>query len=230
MAKSSPFESVHLQLGAMMQDYDGWRLPSRYSSIEAEKLALKNHCAAFDLSGFGRLSVKGQDAVKLLEKMGFSALPFQGSQEWKWNKISSSRCRIAALQNEYIIFSMPGKDLISDMRIQAEKNNLNIQITDLSEKTAFLGLYGPQSFTSMSGLLPFELDELEPGSAVPMSFFMINFLLLRGSWLDGEGLELMGPVSTAGLIGGAIAKYHKKYNITPAGMECLLGAMGSVNV
>jgi hypothetical protein len=38
-------------------------------------------------------------------------------------------------------------------------------------------------------------------------------------------LELMGPVSTAGLVGGAIAKYHKKYSITPAGMECLLEAM-----
>jgi glycine cleavage system aminomethyltransferase T len=81
------------------------------------------------------------------------------------------------------------------------------------------------AFTSMANLLPFELDELEPGMAMPMSFFMINFLLIRGSWLDGEGLELMGPVSTAGLVGGAITKYHKKYNITPAGMECLLSAM-----
>jgi aminomethyltransferase len=228
MAKTSPFEAVHLQLGATMKDYDGWRLPSGYGSIETERQALKSHCVAFDLSGFGRVSVKGPDAAKLLEKMGFSDLPLRASQEWKWVNNGSQRYRIAALQSEYVVFSMPGVDFISKLRDLADKSNLDIQIADLSEKTALLGLYGPQAFTSMSNLLPFEIDELEPGAAMPFSFFMINFTLLRGSWLDGEGLELMGPVSTAGLVGGAISKYHKKYNITPAGMECLLSAMGDL--
>lgn len=228
MTKSSPFEAVHLQLGATMKEYDGWRLPSVYGSIEAERQALKSHCAAFDLSGFGRVSVKGPDAAVALEKMGFSGLPFRASQEWKWVNNGSQRCRIAALQSEYVVFSLPGMDFISKIRDLTEKSNLDVQIADLSEKTAFLGLYGPMAFTSMSQLLPFEIDEMEPGAAMPMSFFMINFLLLRGSWLDGEGLELMGPVSTAGLVGGAITKYHKKYNITPAGMECLLSAMGDL--
>jgi aminomethyltransferase len=228
MAKSSPFEALHLQLGATMKDYDGWRLPSGYGSIEAERQALKSHCAAFDLSGFGRVSVKGSDAAKLLEKMGFTDLPFRASQTWKWVKSGSQQCRIAALQSEYVVFSTPGSDCSSNIRHAADKNNLDVQIIDLSEKTSLLGLYGPQAFTSMSRLLPFEIDELEPGAAMPMSFFMINFVLLRGSWLDGEGLELMGPVSTAGLVGGAITKYHKKYNITPAGMDCLLSAMGDL--
>lgn len=211
-----------------MKEYDGWRLPSGYGSIETERQALKSHCAAFDLSGFGRVSIKGQDAPVALEKAGFSDLPIRASQMWKWVKNGTRQCRIAALQNEYVVFTVPGWDLISEMRNLAEKNRLDVQITDLSEKTALLGLYGPTAFTSMSKLLPFEIDELEPGAAMPMSFFMINFLLLRGSWLDGEGLELMGPASTAGLVGGAITKYHKKYNITPAGMDCLLSAMGDL--
>lgn len=229
MAKSSPFEALHLQLGATMKDYDGWRLPSGYGSIEAERQALKSHCAAFDLSGFGRVSIKGPDAVKLLEKTGFSDLPLRASQEWKWATTGTQRCRIAALESEYIVFSLPGWDFIPKADNLVKKSNLDVQITDLSEKTALLGLYGPQAFTSMSNLLPFEIDEMEPGAAMPMSFFMINFTLLRGSWLDGEGLELMGPASTAGLVGGAITKYHKKYNITPAGMDCLLAAMQASN-
>jgi aminomethyltransferase len=229
MAKSSPFEALHLQLGATMKEYDGWRLPSGYGSTEAECLALRSHCAAFDLSGFGRVSVKGPDAAGVLAKMGFSNLPPRASQTWNWVKTGSQRYRIAALQSEYVVYSIPGADLASQLRDLAEKGRLDVQIADLSEKTALLGLYGPQAFTSMSQLLPFDIDEMEPGAAMPMSFFMINFTLLRGSWLDGEGLELMGPVSTAGLIGGAITKYHKKYNITPAGMECLLSAMEGVD-
>ena len=225
MSKPSPFEQVHLQLGAKMKDYHGWRLPSRYGSIDAERQALEKHCAAFDLCGFGRVSVKGPDAAKVLEKMDFSDLPPQASQQWKWAKNGSRSCRIAALENEYIVFSSPGYGFLKKVCRLAEGNNLDVQITDLAERTALLGLYGPRSFDSVNGLLPFEMDELAPGSVMSVPVFMVNFLLLRGSWLGGEGLELMCPIPAAGLVGGAIVKYHQKYNITPAGMECLLAAM-----
>jgi aminomethyltransferase len=225
MIKQSPFEQVHLQMGAQMKDYHGWRLPSQFDTMETEQQALENHCAAFDLCSFGRVGVKGADAAKVLEMMGFTDVPRQASQQWNWVKNGSQPCRIAAMQNEYIVFSAPGHEVLEKLRKLTSQNHSDVQITDLSEKTAFLGLYGPRSLDSVSGLLPFEIDELTPGSAMPVSFFMMNLLLLRGSWLGGEGLELMCPASAAGLVGGAIAKYRKKYNITPAGMDCLMAAM-----
>lgn len=227
MAKSSPFEQVHLQMGAEMGDYYGWRLPSRYSTAEAEKHALDTHCAAFDLCGFGRISIKGNDAETVLTQAGFSNLPDRSSQQWSWACNGNEQThRIAALRNEYIVISKPGHSLLSQLNEIAKKQNLDATVTDLSEKTAFLGLYGPTAFESIGKLLPFEIEELTIGSAMPVSFFMMNFILLRGSWLNGDGLELFCPISAAGLVGGSIAKYRQKYNITPAGMECLITAMG----
>lgn len=228
MAKSSPFEQVHLQMGAQMGDYHGWRLPSRYSTVEAEKYALDTHCAAFDLCGFGRISVKGRDAEAVLVQAGLPTLPDRSSQQWIWAGNGTEKIhRIAALRNEYIVISKLGHSLFGLISDMIQKQNLDATVADLSEKTAFLGLYGPEAFESIGKLLPFDIDELTVGSAMPVSFFMMNFILLRGSWLNGDGLELFCPASAAGLVGGSIAKYRQKYNITPAGMECLMTAMGT---
>ncbi len=209
-----------------MEDYDGWRLPSRFAGMEIENTALQNHCAVFDLSGFGRVSVKGKDASKTLEMLGLSPIPDEASQTWSWADNSQKQsCRIAAFKNEYMVLSRPSHQMAANLKATVEKNNLDAQITDVTEKTAFLGLYGPSAYSSISKVLPFDIDELEPGGAMPVSFFMMNLILLRGSWLSGDGLELICPVSVAGLVGGSIAKYRQKYNITPAGMECLLSAM-----
>lgn len=226
MARPSPFEQVHLQLGAQMEDYHGWRLPSRFGGAEVENTALQNHCAAFDLSGFGRVSVKGNDAYKALENIGLSPIPEWASQQWNWATSTQNQTfRIAALRNEYIVLFQPADQAFNQLKRAAEQDKLDVQIIDISEKTAFLGLYGPSAYSSISKVLPFDIDDLEPGSAMPVSFFMMNLILLRGSWLDSDGLELICPVSVAGLVGGSIAKYRQKYNITPAGMECLLSAM-----
>jgi aminomethyltransferase len=228
MARPSPFEQVHLQLGAQMEDYHGWRLPSRFGGAEIENTALRNHCAAFDLSGFGRVSVKGEDAANTLQILGLSPIPDGASQTWTWAGNSQKQsCRIAALRNEYVVLSRPDHLIAASLKNIAEKDNLDVQISDMTEKTAFLGLYGPSAYDSISKVLPFDIDDLEPGGAMPVSFFMMNLILLRGSWLSGDGLELICPVSIAGLVGGSIAKYRQKYNITPAGMECLLSAMNA---
>jgi glycine cleavage system aminomethyltransferase T len=54
---------------------------------------------------------------------------------------------------------------------------------------------------------------------------MISVTALRGGWAGSDGLELICPTSAAGLAAGAIAKYHKQQNITPAGMDCLMRAI-----
>ena len=84
-----------------------------------------------------------------------------------------------------------------------------------------LGLYGPKAFDSMRGVLPFDIDHLDRGDVEKMSFMMMNFTLLRGSWLNAEGLELICPAAAGPLAAGAVAKYRHKHNITPAGMDSL---------
>ncbi len=228
MLKTSPFEDLFKQLGANFADYDGWRLPADFGHPQKEHDALAKHCAAFDLCAFGRISVKGDDAAEVITAAGFDITQINTRQQWMWAKTDTDcPIRIACLGDDFIILTMPSKhqDIIAKLDQIKIKNSYNVQIVDLSAKMVMLGLYGPQAVDAMQGVLPFEIDDLEEFGTMPVSVFLMNFIVIRGSWTKGDGLELLCPAGTAGIISSAIVKYHKKYHISPAGMNCLLHAI-----
>jgi len=228
MLKTSPFESVHRQLDARFGDYAGWSLPADYGDPKVEAQAINEHCAVVDLCSFGRISLKGAGAKDVLgtvftEKSG----PF-GADSWVWARGTFDEtdvlCRVVRLNGDFTVLTPPEK-VESVQKTLASAGNGSVSVTDITEKTAMLGLYGPSAFDSVRGVLPFDIDHLDAGDVDKFSFFMVSFTLMRGSWLGGEGLELICPAQAGPLAASAVAKYRHKHNITPAGMDCLLGAM-----
>ena len=227
MAKSSPFESIYQKLGANFAEFDGWVLPSDFGDAAAETSALENGCAAFDLSNFGRLSMKGSDASAMLQKAGFELEEGLREEYWIWASLKdgtgSIRCRMGYKDRETVILTPSGRnhEVMAALERGMEGQNGDSSLTDLTDRTGLLAIYGPRAVESVSPLLPLDLDSLPERGMMKLSFFMMNLIIFRGSWLGGEGLELLCPASAAPLAGGAIAKYHKKQNIQPAGMVCL---------
>ncbi len=221
MAKSSPFEGIHKQLGARFAEYDGWRLPQDYGDPAAERTALSTASAAFDLCSFGRFSIPASGAAGLTGLLaGGALLPEDGTWlQFQFNGMGS--VRIARIRNQYLLLSLPEHR----QEVLERTQQARIATVDVTDKTGMLGVYGPDAFRAISKIVPLDLSDLVPGSAVSHSFFMITVTALRGSWLDIDGLELICPASAAGLAAGAIAKYHKQQNIVPAGMDCLIQAL-----
>jgi len=228
MPKTSPFEGVHRQLGANFEDYDGWLLPADFGDREAELKAIEDHCAVVDLSSFGRLMLKGSGLKETLEGCFSDRKGSFFEDRWTWGSIETDLgqtvCRVARLNGDFMLLTPPARDGAVQSVLEKRLGGAGT-LTNITEKTAMLGLYGPNSFESMRGVLPFSIDELDRGDVSRMSFFMLSFTILRGSWLGGEGLELICPASAGPLAAGAVAKYRHKHNITPAGMTSLRSAM-----
>ncbi len=229
MAKISPFDAVHRQLGARFDEFDGWTLPADFGNIKVEAEALKTHCAVVDLSSFGRLSLKGNDAAAFMAGLLEHGKLFDG--QWKWATLTKAGinlpCRMGRLNGEAFIFTPPGtaEGAIQALENAARHKGADVSVANMTDKTAMLGLYGPGAIASVKDVLPFDISDLENGDMRRMSFFMISFTLLRGSWLNGDGLELICPATAGPLAAGVIAKYHHKKNLTPAGMNSLMSAM-----
>lgn len=227
MTKSSPFESIYQRLGANFGEFDGWRLPSDFGDPAGEARALETECAAFDLSSFGRLSLKCADLPALLQGAGFRVEEPIDDERWGWATLEDGstpvRCRIGRKDKETVILTPSGKggQVMAALEIGLEGLSGDCSITDLTDRTGLLAIYGPRSVESVAPLLPLDLESLPPKGMMKLSFFMMNLIIFRGSWLGLDGLELLCPASAAPLAGGAIAKYHEKQHITPAGMVCL---------
>ncbi|HOK94501.1 MAG TPA: hypothetical protein PK052_05620 [Anaerohalosphaeraceae bacterium] len=224
MVKKSPFEAVYRQLGARFDIFYDWLMPADFGDIEAENNAIKNHCAAVDLSCFGRISVKGGSNKEVLSSIFKYRSGSLALDRWIWAKTTKNGkdllCRIVRTNGDCIVITSPGQNEMV-MELLTVEGGEAISVSDLTEKTGMLGLYGPAAAKSVRGLLPFEFDSLEIGDAAQLTFFMMSFTLLRGSWLGQDGLELVCPASAGAMAAGAIVKYRNKHNITPAGMESL---------
>jgi glycine cleavage system aminomethyltransferase T len=228
MPKTSPFEGVHRQLGATFDEYDGWQLPADFGDQKAETKAIQEHCAVVDLSSFGRITLKGSNLKEGLESCFKERKGSFFEDRWTWGRMAAGGkpvlCRVARMNGEFLLLTPPGQDQAVQETVEKALSG-SATVTNITEKTAMLGLYGPSAFESMRGVLPFSIDELEQGDVSRMSFFMMSFTMLRGSWIGGEGLELICPAAAGPLAAGAVVKYRHKHNITPAGMVCLRSAM-----
>lgn len=227
MLKTSPFDSVHRQMDARFGEYAGWSLPADFGDPTAESDAIAGHCAVVDLCSFGRISIKGAGAVDVLDRVFSEKSGKYLDETWVWAKADIAGevlCRVIRINGELMVVTEPEsvERVVGALETAA---NGAVTVTNMTEKTAMLGLYGPNSFKSMQGVLPFDIDHLDIGDVDKMSFFMISFTLIRGSWAGVDGLELICPAAAGPMAASAVAKYRHKHDITPAGMECLKAAM-----
>ena len=234
MAKSSPFEVIHERLGATFSEYDGWRLVKDYGDEAEEGRALMEASAAFDLSSFGRITVSGVKSWEQLDHIlaGKSEAPKENG--WIWGVAGAEGeggyvVRAARTNDGYMLLTRPSeRDAVYGLVSSQAGNGFDeVKMTDITEQTGMLGIYGPGAFESVRKILPLDMSGLEAGDVMKISFFMISVTILRGSWVGLDGVELICPASVGPMAAGAVAKYHKRANITPAGMECLENALRS---
>ncbi|HYI09479.1 MAG TPA: glycine cleavage system aminomethyltransferase GcvT [Thermoanaerobaculia bacterium] len=66
--KKTPLNQVEKDLGGKMVDFGGWELPVQFSGILDEHDAVRNRVGIFDVSHMGELTVRGPQAVELLQR------------------------------------------------------------------------------------------------------------------------------------------------------------------
>jgi glycine cleavage system aminomethyltransferase T len=225
--KKSPFHIVHEKMDANFASFDGWSLPADFGDIEAECKAIKENCAVVDLCSYGRIQVDGQSAKETIDRVFNTekSIIAQGSWVWARSNDTDSLCRIVRCNGSYTLLTQP--DLVEQYFEKLDGGN-DISVSNVTDKTAMLGLYGPKAFDSVCKILPFDIAHLDQGEAEKVPFMMMSFTVLRGSWLNSEGLELICPAAAGPLAAGAVAKYRHRHNITPAGMICLQATISEI--
>jgi aminomethyltransferase len=230
MSNPTPFLDLHTTLGGNLADYNGWKLPADYGDSTAELAALHSHSVAFDLSGFGRISIGGAQSGQLVEVLlaGNTAGLADSRCIWSFICHKTGRLadivRVAQLDDSYLLLTSPGKShMILELAGAAasEFGLTKVKIADQTSHTGMLGVYGPGAFQAVSNILPIDISSLKAGGVMKFSIMIINVTILRSTWLGIDGVEIIGPSIACKMAAGAVERYHKREHITPAGMECL---------
>src|SRR5207248_5693958 len=66
--KKTPLNDVEKTLGGKMVDFGGWELPVQFTGILEEHEAVRTRAGLFDVSHMGEITVKGAQALALLQR------------------------------------------------------------------------------------------------------------------------------------------------------------------
>ena len=66
--KKTPLNEVEKELGGKMVDFGGWELPVQFTGILEEHEAVRTRAGIFDVSHMGEVTVRGPQALELLQK------------------------------------------------------------------------------------------------------------------------------------------------------------------
>src|ERR1700754_3200939 len=67
--KNTPFTQKHIDLGAKMAEFAGYKMPISYSGINDEHAAVRSNAGVFDVSHMGEFMLKGPHALDLIQRV-----------------------------------------------------------------------------------------------------------------------------------------------------------------
>ena len=67
--KKTALYNKHLEFQAKMVPFAGYEMPVQYSGVNHEHINVRNNVGVFDVSHMGEFIVKGENALKLIQKI-----------------------------------------------------------------------------------------------------------------------------------------------------------------
>lgn len=200
----TPMYDQHIEYKGQMVDYAGWELPIKYeTSIRDEHIHCRTNAAMFDVSHMGRLSLKGKDAGRLLERICSRRI----------NGMQDGQCRYTLICNEQggvkddaIALKMDDKEylfvvnganrekILAHIHDVVADKGYDVKIEDRTEKTAMIALQGPKAMELISKVSN-EVPALKKFRFTVKNLMILKVIISRTGYTGEDGVEVILPAS-----------------------------------
>ena len=220
------FYQNHIDLGAKMVPYSGYSMPVSYSGLKDEHNAVRNNVGMFDVSHMGEFSVRGSDALELLQYItsnDVSAL-FDGKIQYSCmpngnGGIVDDLLVYRKSEDEYLLVVNAGnkeKDW-NWINSVAKKKGFEVELEDQSDNLSLIALQGPNATKSLSPIL--DDNSKSAAELLYYTFESANILghkcIISATGYTGSGgFELYIPNESASEIWNALIEL----GVTPCGL------------
>jgi aminomethyltransferase len=150
--KKTPLNAVEHELGGRMVDFGGWELPVQFAGILEEHAAVREHVGLFDVSHMGELTVKGPDALTLLQRATCNDVSKLANGRAQYNGLLYPTAGfvddILIYQNStddfFIVVNASNTDKDYEWIADAAKG-MDVEVRNVSADYAQLALQGPEA-------------------------------------------------------------------------------------
>jgi aminomethyltransferase len=198
--KKTPLNQPEHDLGGKMVDFGGWELPVQYSGILEEHQAVREHAGLFDVSHMGEVTIKGPDALTLLQRATCNDV----------SKLDDGRAQYSGLlyptggfvddlwvgrraENDYLLVvnaSNTDKDFewIADMA-----KGMDVEVRNVSDDWVLLALQGPEAQRILQPMTDADLAQLKYYRFTPATIEGAKGMVSRSGYTGEDGFEIFLP-------------------------------------
>ncbi len=222
--RSTPLFDSHLEAGAKMVDFAGWKMPVQYAGVIDEHRAVRDAAGLFDVSHMGEVSVRGPAAEAFLQ----SITPNDVS------KLVPGRAHYSGLltdegtyvddllvyrlgENDFLLV-VNAANAINDFAWLESHSIDGVELTDVSDQYALLALQGPKARGILASLTSHDLDLLKYYRFVVDEVAGMEVIISRTGYTGEDGFELYLTPDLAPRMWTELMKAGESVGLQPAGL------------
>lgn len=226
--KTTPFTQIHIDLGAKMAEFAGYNMPISYTGINDEHFAVRNNIGVFDVSHMGEFILKGKNALDLIQRTtsndASKLAPGQAQYSCfpnNANGIIDDLIVYCIEENNVYMLVVNASNIEKDWNWLQKHNNKNVELHNISEKTALLAIQGPNACKILESLTPVDLQNLKYYTFEKNTFAGVENVLISATGYTGAGgieIYFEDKNDDAKKIWNAIFEARKEQLIKPCGL------------
>lgn len=166
--KKTPLNQLEKDLGGKMVDFGGWELPVQYSGILDEHEAVRTKAGVFDVSHMGEVTVRGAQALDLLQKSTCNDVSKLEDGRAQYNGLLYPTAGfvddILIYRNKeddyFVVVNASNTDKDFDWLSKSAKG-LDVEVKNVSADYAQLALQGPESEKILQPMTDVDLSSMK---------------------------------------------------------------------
>jgi aminomethyltransferase len=223
--KKTPFYSKHIEAGAKMYPFAGYEMPVEYSGIRNEHLSVRNGVGVFDVSHMGEIWIKGENALKFLQKITTNNVAALDLGRAQYTCMPNNKGGI--VDDLLVYYFDPNKYMLvvnasnieKDYNWMVENNDMGVEIENSSDDIALLAVQGPKATRVLQKLTNVDLNAVSFYTFTVGDFAGVQDVIISATGYTGAGgFELYFRNNDADKIWDAIFDAGKDEGIVPVGL------------
>ncbi len=220
----TPLYALHQAAGAVMGDDDGWEMPLHYGDPEAEYDAARRRAAVTDISHIGRIRIRGDGGLDLLERICTIDVARQEDDTAQYTLLLNADGGILAdgvlirLERFWVLTVGPSRRAAVLEHAAEFAEEYGAKVDDQTRKTSMIATVGPAAREILDRVLPKSVSDLPRGGARTGSMLIARYIAARTGPTKLWSIEVMLPNMLIGKAWKFITAKAGDNAIAPAGL------------
>ena len=192
--RATPFTEKHIALSAKMAEFAGYNMPISYSGINDEHQAVRTNAGVFDVSHMGEFILKGEGALDLIQRVTSNDASKLLNGQAQYSCLPNENAGIVddllvycIEQNKVYMLVVNASNIEKDWEWIMRHNTGNVEMHNISNKTALLAIQGPNATKILQPLTPIDILNMKYYTFAKGVFAGVENVLVSATGYTGSG-------------------------------------------